>query len=64
MENNLICFILKEVYTMKKRVITLLTKVGKKAANASANTNCQWMYYQPEEPKAMKKMREAKEKKG
>ncbi|MBE5858497.1 MAG: cyclic lactone autoinducer peptide [Lachnospiraceae bacterium] len=49
---------------MKKRVITLLTKVGKKAANASANTNCQWMYYQPEEPKAMKKMREAKEKKG
>ena len=48
---------------MRTGLIEILTKVGKKAVEATAGTNCLWIHYQPEEPNALKKMRNTKEKK-
>lgn len=59
---KLLLFIPREVNNMRTTLIEILTKVGKKAAEATAGTNCLWIHYQPEEPNKLKKMRSNKEK--
>ncbi len=42
---------------MKKVIAKTIAKVAKKTATKSANSTCLFYFYQPKEPKAVKKLR-------
>ena len=47
----------EEEKAMKKAVAKTIAKAAKKTAAKSANSTCLFYFYQPKEPKAVKKLR-------
>lgn len=45
------------MHRIKKSIKRIVANVAKKSATMEANTACPFMNYQPEEPKAVKKLR-------